>query len=48
MREAAYSVAVRALQGEFLETLVGAEAVHSRHLAPGTVRTEFPSEDVVC
>src|SRR6202022_4561336 len=48
MRDAAYSVAVCALQGELLEAFVRAEAVYGRHLTPVAIRTKFPCKDVIC
>src|SRR5260370_27848631 len=47
MREGAYSVAVRALERELLESVVRVESAHRGHAMPGAVGAELPREDVV-
>src|SRR5260370_6859528 len=47
MREGAYSVAVRALERELLESVVRVESAPRGHEMPGAVGAELPREDVV-
>jgi hypothetical protein len=48
MRDAVdHPVASSALEGLFLEALVGVEPANSRHSLPRAVRAELPGENVV-
>src|SRR5260370_17371736 len=47
MREGAYSVAVRALERELLESVVRVESAHRGHAMPRAVGPALPREDVV-